>query len=140
MWALRWQKSMQKHRPLSFFQTNTTALHHTLWLGQIMPESNISHKCAQTSSTNGSGICLKHSLYSVSLICLVEWIQPTSLGSREKTSWYSAKRDWVEAASLGGQDSNPLRSNYSKNFSCLCLTISSGAWGCGPLLTPPSNQ
>ena len=35
MWALRWQKSIQKHRPLSFFQTNTTALHHALCLGKL---------------------------------------------------------------------------------------------------------
>ena len=60
IWVLRHQKSMQKHRPPSFFWTNTTALHHMLWLRQIVPESNISHKCLWTSSTNGRGICLNH--------------------------------------------------------------------------------
>ena len=34
-----------------------------------------------------------------------------------------AKRDWEETASLGGQDSKPLRSNSSNNFSCLCFTV-----------------
>ena len=132
MWTLRWWKSIQKHRPPSFFWTNTTALHHTLWLGQIMPESNISHRCAQTSSTNGGGICLKSSLNGVSLVtlitCSVEWVQPSLLGFREETLWYSAKRDWVEATSWVGQDSNPLRSNSSNNFSCLCFMVCFGAY------------
>ena len=131
MWALRHQKSIQKCRPPFFFLTNTTALHHTLWLGQIAPESNISHKCIQTSSTNGRGICLNHSLNGVSLVnlitCLVEWVQPRSLGFNEKTLWYSAKTGWTEAASLGGQDAKPFRSNSSNNFSCLCFTVSLGA-------------
>ena len=129
---LRWQKSIQKCRSLSFFGTNTTALHHALWLGQTMPESNISDRCIWTSSTNGSGIHLKCSLNGVSLVhlttCLVEWVQPSLLGSREKTLWYSAKRDWAESASLCGQDSNPLRSNSSNNFSCLCFMVNLGRW------------
>ena len=123
---------MQKCRPLSFFQTNTTALHHALCLGQIAPESNISHKCLWTSSTNGGGICLNHSLKGISLVtlitCSVEWAQPSLLGSNEKMSWYLAKRDQVEAASSGGQDSNLLRSNSSNNFSCLCFTVSLSIW------------
>ena len=98
MWVLRQQKSIQKCRPPSFFQTNTIALHHALWLGQITPESNISCRCILTSSTNDGGICLKCSLNGVSSVtlitCSVEWIQP------------------------GGQASNPLRSNSSNNFSC----------------------
>ena len=125
MQALRWWKGIQKCRPLSFFWTSTTALHYALWLGQIIPECNI-------SSTNAGGICLKHSLNGVSSVtlitCLVEWVQPSSLGCREKTSWYLAKRDWAEAPSLGGQDSNPLRSNSSSNFSCLCFMVSLGTW------------
>ena len=132
MQALKCWKSIQKHRPPSFFQTNTTALHHTLWLGQIVPESNMSHKCLQTSSTKGGGICLNQSLKglsSVTLItCSVESVQPSSLGSSEKTSWSLAKRDQVEATSSGGQDSNLLRSNSSNNFSCLCFTVSLGVW------------
>ena len=132
MWALRWQKSIQKHLPSSFFQTNTTALQHTLWLGQIAPESNISHRCLQTSTINGSGICLKHSLNGVSSVilitCSVEWVQPSLLGSKEKTLLYSAKSDWVESASSGGQDSNPLRSSSSNNFSYLCFMVNLGVW------------
>ena len=79
VWVFRWQKSMQKHGLPSFFWTSTTALHHTLWLGWIVPESNISHRCVQTSSTKGRGICLHCSLHealSVTLItCLVESVQ-----------------------------------------------------------------
>ena len=130
MWALRWQKSIQKCRPLSIFQTNTTVLHHELWLGQIVPESNISHRCTWTPSTSGGGIHLNYSLNGVLLVtlitCSVTWVQTSLLGSREKTSWYSAKRNWAESASLGGQDSNPLRSNSSNNFSCLCFMVSFG--------------
>ena len=51
--GIKMQNSMQKHRLSSFFWTSTTALHHTLWLGQIMPKSNISHRCAHSSSTKG---------------------------------------------------------------------------------------
>ena len=94
---------MQKCRPQSFFQTNSTALHHALWLGWITPESNISHKCVWTSSTNSRKICLNHPLNrksSVTLItCLVEWVQLSSLVSKEKMLWYSAKRDWTESTS-----------------------------------------
>ena len=132
MWVFRWWKFIQKHRLQSFFQTKTTMLHHTLWLGQIMPEFNISCKCVWTSSTNGGGICLNHSLSgasSVTLItCFVEWVQPSSLGSKEKMFWYSAKRDWVESNSLGGQDSNLPKSNFSNSFSCLCFMVNLGVW------------
>ena len=37
IWVLRYQKSIQKCRAPSFFLTNTTALHHALWLGWIAP-------------------------------------------------------------------------------------------------------
>ena len=123
---------MQKCRPPSVFWTNTTALYHTLWLGQITPQSNISCKCMWASSNNGRGIHLNHSLNGVSSVtlitCLVEWVQPSSLCSSEKMSWHSAKRDWVEAASSGSQDCNPLRSTSSNNFSSLCFTINLGVW------------
>ena len=33
------------------------------------------------------------------------------------------------STSSGVQNSNPLRSNSSNNFSCLCFTISFGTWG-----------
>ena len=79
---------MQKCRLTSFFGTSTTTLHHTLWLGQTVPESNISHRCAWTSSTNGGGICLNHSLNGVSMVtlitCSIEWVQPSSQDSKKK--------------------------------------------------------
>ena len=37
-------------------------LHHALWLGWTAPESNISCRCVWTSSTNGGGIHINHSL------------------------------------------------------------------------------
>ena len=123
-------KVYTKCRLPSFFLTNTTVLHHTLWLGQIAPESNISHKCLWTSSMRSGGIHQNHSLNGVSpvtlMTCFAEWVQLSFLGSNEKTSWYSAKRDWVEATSSGGHDSNPFRSNSSNNFSCLSFMVNLG--------------
>ena len=123
---------MQKHRLPSFFQTSTAALHHTLWMGWIIPESDISHRWAQISSTNSRGICLNHSLNrasSVTLVtCSVKWVQLSSQGSTEKMSWYSARNDWVESASSGGQDPKPLKSNFSNSFSCLWSAVSFSVW------------
>ena len=42
--------------------------------------------------------------------------------------WYSAKKDQMESASSGDQDSNPLKSNSLNNFSCLCFMVSFGIW------------
>ena len=132
MWVLRCWKSMQKHSFLSFFQTNTTVLHHALWLGWIVPESNISYRCAQTSSTNGRGISLNCSLNgtsSVTLIrCLVKWLQPSSQDSKEKMSWYSARSEWAKFASSSDQDPKLLKSNFSNSFSCLCSVVSLCVW------------
>ena len=132
MWALRWQKSMQKWRLPSFFQTSTTVLHHALWLGQIMPESSISHRCAWTSSTNSGGICLNCSLNEALLVtlitCLVEWVQPSLQASKEKMSWYSARRYWADSASFGSQDPKLLNSNFSNTCSCLCSEVSYCVW------------
>ena len=71
MHAFKQQKSMQNCRPPSFFLTNTTALHHALWLGQIVSDSSISHRLFQTSSTRGGGIHLNHSLKGVSSVTLI---------------------------------------------------------------------
>ena len=129
---MRCWKSIEKCRLQPFFLANTTALHHMLWSGQIVTEFNISHKCLWTSSMRGRSICLNHSLNRVSLVtlmtCLNEWDQLSLLSSNEKMSWYSAKRDWVEATSSGGHDSNPLISNSSNNFSCLCFIVNLGIW------------
>ena len=122
---------MQKHRLLSFSLTNTTVLHHALWLGGMVPESSISHRWLQTSSTKGGGIHLNLSLKEVSsitlIMCLVEWVQPSSLGSNEKTSWYLARSNQVESASSRGHNSKPLRSSSSNSLPCLCLAVNLGA-------------
>ena len=94
-------KSMQKHRPLSFLHTNTTALHNCLWLGQIVPNSIISFTCAQTSSTIRGVILQNLSLKGLSsrtlISCFAKSIQPISPGSRERMSWYSGNRPWAPA-------------------------------------------
>ena len=132
MQVFRWQKSIQKCKLPSFFCTNTTALHHTLWLGLMAPDSNISFKWFLTSSTNGGGIRLNHSLKGVSsvtfIICSMEWVQPNSAGSNKNTSWYLARSQWAASASSRVQESRPLNSNSSNNFPCLCLTVSLGVW------------
>ena len=132
MWVLRQWKSMQKCRPPSFFQINTTALDYALCLGQIMPESNISHRYVQISFTSGGGICLNHSLNRVSLVtlitCLVEWVQLSSLGSNEKTCGIHPREigwnlpDWVGMI--------PIHSDItpSNKFSCLCFAVILGVW------------
>ena len=132
MQMLRWWKSIQKHRLPSFFQTSSTALHHTLYLRQIMPESDISHRCAQPSSTNGGGMCLNFSwngASSVTLItCSVIWVQLSSQGSKEKMSWYSAKSEWVDSTRSRDHDSKLLNSNFSNSFCYLCSVVSFCVW------------
>ena len=124
-------KSMQKYRPPSFFpDQNYCVTPHALARVNCTVESNISCKCIWTSATNGRGICLNYSLNGVSLVilitCLVEWVQPSSLDSTEKTSWYSAKRDWAASANSGGHDSSLPRSNSSNSFSCHCFKVNLG--------------
>ena len=73
---------------LSFWPTQ---LHYTMNsdLGHIMPDSSISLRWLRTSSTKVRGFCLNYSLKGVSsvtlIVCLVEWVQPNSVGSNEKT-------------------------------------------------------
>ena len=136
---------MQNHRPPSFFCTNTTALHQALWLGLIAPDSIISHRWFQTSSTNsGRGIHLNHSLKGVSShyfyhVCSVEWVQPNSAGSNKNTSWYLARSWQAASASSGAQESKPLKSNSLNNLPCLYLTVSLGVWGFWGSSTPSCN-
>ena len=102
---------MQNCRPPFSFLTNTTMLHHALWLGLIVPDSSISCRWIWTSSTRGRGICLNHSLKGLSsvtfIMCSVEWVQPNSMGSNKNTLWYLAKRWWVASTSSRGH-SNPV--------------------------------
>ena len=92
VWVLRWQKSIKSIGLHPSFKA--APLHYTmpLSLGWIAPESNISCRCAWTSFTNGGGIHLNCSLNGVVLVtlitCSVECIQLSSLGSKEKMSWY----------------------------------------------------
>ena len=106
------------------------ALHQALWLGLMVPDSNISFKWFLTSSTISGGICLNHSLKGVLsvtfIICSVEWVQPNSARSNKNTSWYLARSWWAGSASSRVHESRLLRSNSSNNLPCLCLTVSAG--------------
>ena len=123
---------MQNHKPPSFL-TNTTALHQALWLGWMAPDSSMSLRWLWTSSTKGRGICLNHSLKGVSSVILivysVERVQPNSIGSSKKTSWYSARSWWAASANSGGHEFSPLRSNSLNSLPCLCLIVTLGGWG-----------
>ena len=134
---------MQNCRPPSFFLTNTTALHQALWLGWIAQDSNISCRWFQTSSTNGGGIHLNHSLKGVSsitfIMCLMQLVQPNSTGSNDNTSWYWPRSQWAASASSQAQESKPLKSDSSNNLPCLCLTVNLGVWGPWGLSIPSCN-
>ena len=127
MHELSWQKSMQKHKLLSFFLTNTTALHHGLWLGHIAPTSSTFLTCAHTSSTIVGEIHLNLSLNSLSSITLITYhtrsVQPKSHESREKISWYSASSEQAATLLSSVQESRLLKSNCSKSASLHCSTV-----------------
>ena len=118
-------------------------LHHTLWLGHMVPKCSISCRWLWTSSTKGGGIHLNHSLKGVSsvtlVMCLVKCVQPSLLGSSKKTSWYSIKSDWAESANSRGHDAKPLKSSSSSNLPCLCLMVNLGNWEVWGS-SPPSNN
>ena len=84
------QKSTQKHSNPSFSLTNTTALHHSDWLGCIAPTSNISHRKPCTCSTSSGGIHLNHSLkgslFMMQISCLIALVQPSLFPSNAKMS------------------------------------------------------
>ena len=130
---------MQKHKPPSLFLTSMTALHQALWLGLMAPDSNISLRWFLTSSTIGGGICLNRSLKGVSsvtfMVCSVEWVQPSSAGSNENMSWYSARSWQASSANSGAHESKPLRSNSSKSLPHLFLIINFGVWRSGHVLS-----
>ena len=133
LWAFRQWKSIQNCKPPSFFLTNTMVLHKALWLGQMEPDSSISLSWLWTSSTKGGGIHLNCSLKGVSsvtfIVSSVVWVQPNSVGSNEKTSWYSAKSQQVASANSKGHNFNPLKSNFLNSLPCLCLVVKLGGWG-----------
>ena len=96
MYTLSLQESTQKCSDPSFFLTNTTALHHGDWLGCIAPTSSISQSEVHTSSKDGGGICLNHSLNgSLSVMwisCLIALVQPSSFPSNKKMLWKAKMR------------------------------------------------
>ena len=60
-----------RYRTIGFhhsFLTNTTALHEALWLGQIAPDSNISHRWFQNLLNQWWGY-LSESFFKGSVIC-----------------------------------------------------------------------
>ena len=130
---------MQNSRLPSFFLTNATTLHQALWLGLIAPDSNIFCRWFQTSSINGGGICLNHSLKEVSsvtfIVCSVEWVQSNSAGSNENMSWYLARSQWAASANSGAQESRPLKSNSSQ-FMMSLPNSQSGGMGILGLISP----
>ena len=129
MHVLRQQKSMQNCRPPSFFLTNTTALHHILWLGLI------------ASPAGGSEPLYPMAGESVTFIlCSVEWVQPNSVGSNENTLWYLTRSQWAASAGSGGQESNPLKSSSLNIFPCLYLTVNLGVWGSWGLTPPQATE
>ena len=100
--AFNLQKSILKCNPPSFLQTKTTALHHRLLLTCMAPASSMPLTCLLTSSKRGGRI-LNLSLNgssSVTYIWCFTWLlYPSSLLSKEKTSWYSFSNSQVCSAS-----------------------------------------
>ena len=96
----------------------------------MAPDSSISFRWLLTSSTISGGICLKRSLNGVSsvtlMVCSVEWVHPSSAGSNENTSWYSARSWWAFSTNLGAQASKPPKSNSSNSLPHLCLIVNFG--------------
>ena len=134
------RKSMQNCRLPSFFCTNTTALHQALWLGLIAPDSNISCRWFWTSSTNGGGIHLNHSLKGVSsitfILCSMEWVQPNSTGSNENTSWYLARSCAGSICQLGGPGVQATQVQFIEQFTMSLPNGQSGGMGILGLISP----
>ena len=110
----------------------------------MAPDSNISWSWLLTSSTNGGGIHLNHSLKGDTLVtfmvCYMEWLQPNSAGSNENMSWYLARSWHVQHLPVSGvQESRLLKSNSSNSLPCLCLTVNLGVWESWGSSVPPSN-
>ena len=129
--ALSLWKSVKKCRPPSFLYTSTTALHHGLWLGQIVPTSNI-FMCAWTSSTIKGGILQNLSLKGLSsktlISCFAKSVQTNSPGSKERMSIHSANRAWAAIWLLSDHLSRPDKSSCWKRNFLLCSTVILFCW------------
>ena len=99
----------------------------------MAPGSNISLRWLWTSFTKGRGIHLNNSLKGVSsvtlIVCLVEWVQPNSMGSNKKNHGIWPKSWQAASANSGGHEFNLLRSNSLNSLPCLCLVVKLGGWG-----------
>ena len=130
MHALRLWKLMQKHRLPSFFLTNTTVLHQALWLALIVPDSIISHRWLQTSSTNDRGIHLNHPLKGVSsvtfIVCSVEWGTAQFCGVQQKHVMVLGQEPVGSICQLWRPRAQPTQIQFMKQFPCLCLTVNLG--------------
>ena len=128
--ALSHLKSTQKRRVLSFFLTNTTALHQGDWLEHMAPSSSISLKEAWTSSKSGGGILLnlslKGSLSTMQISCSTVLVQPNSFFSSAKMLWYDNTNCSAASVFLGAQFFRPLKSSFSRSFAC-CSTMERGS-------------
>ena len=123
---------MQKHRLSSFLHTNTTALYHGLWLGWIVPTSNIAFTFAQTPFPMGEVILWKHSLKGSSSTTLISYVarsvQPSFPGSNEEMSWYSANKPWVTAWFILDYPSSSDKSIWWRSTSFLLSTDILAHW------------
>ena len=108
----------------SFFLTNMMVLHHGLWLGWIVPTSNISFMWALTSFTMGGGILwnlsLKGSSSTTLIPCFTRPIKPNSLNSSEALlSWCSISRAWADTQFAPAHPSSPDKSSCWSSASFL---------------------
>ena len=119
-------------RPPFFLCTNTTALHHRLWHGQIAPAIYISFMCAWTSPTICGEILqnlsLKGSSSTTLILCFARSLQPNSPSSKEKMSWHSASRTWAVVWFLSDYLSWPDNSSCWKSISFLHSTDILDCW------------
>ena len=100
---------------------------HGLWLGWIVPTSNISFMWALTSSTIGGGILQNLSLKGLSsatqISCFTRLVHPNSPDSSEKTLWYLVSRAWADVQFAPGYPSSPNKSSCWRSVSFLCSNI-----------------
>ena len=134
---------MQKCRVPSFFLTNMTVLHQGDWLGCMVPASSISLKEARTSSKSRGGIflnlSLKGSLSTMWISCSTVLVQPNLFFSSAKTSWYDNTNCSAASAFLGAQFFRPLKSSFSRSFTCHS-TIERGSAMASKAITPSNTN